>query len=227
MLAFGSRAADPFQRYGRREAREPPGGLATIDCCRCVITDCYAQSLPNREEFILCCRALLHRDSTLKAEAPPPPSASDDDGDPTSQRVDSDDKIYKAMVAMDVTKALAPILDGAVVTPEHVEKISMAMGDRFVPLVALLLSRCTSYIAKRILLGDIKDQVLLCNNPLMCVLIGTHVTRWDEIKLTRRELVSLTEDKGKHITLDVLVGNNPMSLQDWKNTVERNTKQCQ
>jgi hypothetical protein len=99
----------------------------------------------------------------------------DETGAPT---LDFEDGIYKAMVAMDVTKAMEPILDGVVVTPEHVEKLSVAMGDRFLPLVSLLLSRCASYVAKRILLGDLKEQVLLCNNPLMCLLLGTHVARF-------------------------------------------------
>lgn len=138
----------------------------------------FSQRLPNREEYMLCLRALLHHNKTqaqaLSASAQP--VQSDEDG---ALPFDCEDGIYKAMIAMDVNKAMEPILDGIVVTPEHIEKLSIAMGDRFVPLVALLLSRCASYVAKRILQGDIKEHVLMCNNPLMCLLLGTHVTRYD------------------------------------------------
>lgn len=78
---------------------------------------------------------------------------------------------------MDPSKAITAILEGIDISPELIEKISVYVGDKYIPLVAVLLSRCISYVAKRVLLNDCKEMVLRCNNPLTAMLIGHHISR--------------------------------------------------
>lgn len=95
------------------------------------------------------------------------------------------------------------------------------------PLVCLMLARCTPYVAKRILVGDIdahvrqltlsiltitRKQIMRCNNPLVAVLIGTHVDRWSKMNITRREVKSATSD----VELQTFVGSSYQSMIMWR-----------
>jgi hypothetical protein len=79
-----------------------------------------------------------------------------------------------------------------------------------------LLSRCVPYVAKRILLNDCKEMVMRCNNPLTALMIGHHISRyipppspwpdlthqcvlhrWEQLKISRREWNSLTDDSSQ------------------------------
>lgn len=39
------------------------------------------------------------------------------------------------------------------------ETLATFLGDKFIPIVALLLSACLPFVAKRILKGDLDDMV--------------------------------------------------------------------
>jgi hypothetical protein len=69
------------------------------------------------------------------------------------------------------------VIEGVDIPPELIERVAVHVGDRYIPLVAVLLSRSISYVAKRVLLNDCKEMVMRCNNPLTALLIGQHITR--------------------------------------------------
>lgn len=92
----------------------------------------------------------------------------------TSNRVlDEDSEVFAALAALDLKKLAHCVLSQQEVLPEHIERFCVGLGDKFVPLVALLLARCTPYIAKRVLLGDLKDEVnrstITFNLYILCV----------------------------------------------------------
>jgi hypothetical protein len=85
--------------------------------------------------------------------------------------------LQNAIYGMDTHKSIQAILDGVLISPELIENTSVHIGDKYIPLVAVLLSRCVPYLAKRILLNDCKEMVMRCNNPLTALLIGHHISR--------------------------------------------------
>jgi hypothetical protein len=86
--------------------------------------------------------------------------------------------LVSSFISMEVEQSIVPILDGAEVLPEHIESMCVHAGDRHTVITALLLSRCPAYLAKRVLLGDVKDVVMSCNNPLTSVMLGHQISRY-------------------------------------------------
>ena len=175
--------------------------------------------MPDRREFMTLMKAFWERpqvgteeggsalnstrshSKTGKAEGGHASSDSEDSqGDqvllPANNRIlDEEADVFAALSALDLRRLAECVLSQQEVLPEHIERFSVGLGDKYVPLVALLLARCTPYMAKRILLGDLKDQIMRCNSPLIALLIGTHVTRWSDVQLTIREVKSATDDQ--------------------------------
>lgn len=115
---------------------------------------------------------------------------------PESETQTPEEMLQSSLTHMDPTKAIAAILEGIEISPELIEQTCVHIGDKYIPLVVILLSRCVPFIAKRILLNDCKELVLKCNNPLTAMMIGHHISRWEQLRITRRELNSLTNDSG-------------------------------
>lgn len=124
---------------------------------------------PTQSEFELCCHAIWSRHTT-----PPPPTET-----ATLEETPPAETLQNSLYGMNTTKALEAILDGAVITPELIEQTSVHIGDKYIPLVAVLLSKCIPYVAKRVILNDCKEMVMRCNNPLTALMIGHHITRLD------------------------------------------------
>lgn len=70
-----------------------------------------------------------------------------------------DNSLSRCIVRVDIPGVVNALLNGEQVFPKHLEEVSVCLGDKYVPLVALLLSRCPAYVAKRILKDDTKREV--------------------------------------------------------------------
>jgi hypothetical protein len=137
---------------------------------------------PSMTEFQLCCRTIWSRHSPEEAI-----STSLVSGTTATERasaalegeeaISPEVALQNAILGMDTNKALQAILDGVSISPALIESTSVHIGDKYIPLVAVLLSRCVPYVAKRILLNDCKEMVMRCNNPLTALLIGHHISR--------------------------------------------------
>ena len=172
--------------------------------------------MPNKNEFVTLLRSLWERPlikkaspDTKQSEQGTAKQEQEDDVSTTStlsqmseqlvpvndRELNVDSDVFAALASLDMKELANCVLTNEEILPEHVERFSIGLGDNYVPLVAMMLHKCTPYIAKRIILGDLKDQVMRCNSPLMALLIGTHVSRWSSLQLTTREVKSLTDDK--------------------------------
>ena len=175
--------------------------------------------LPDRREFMTLMKVIWERPSEPR---PPPQTATStyrgeekekEDTSPDEDKkcdknsseesptkismnrpLDEESEVFAAVAALNMKKLAQCVLDKKEIQPELIERFSVGLGDKYVPLVSMLLAKCTQYMAKRILVGDLKDQIMKCNSPLMALLIGTHITRWDNLQLTTREVKSVTED---------------------------------
>ena len=142
--------------------------------------------IPSSDQFQLCCHAFWSRHTTPPPLRLPLPAAgagamgpvNDDDDEETMKMISSpQETLQHAIDGMDANKAIQAILEGVVISPELVEHVSVHIGDKYIPLVAILLSNCVPYVAKRILLNDCQEMVMRCNNPLTALMIGHHISR--------------------------------------------------
>ena len=125
-------------------------------------------STPTPTEFEICCHALWSRHGETSLTTP---------ASSQSEEITPEVMLENAVTGMDTQKAIQAILDGVVITPELIERTSVHLGDKYIPLVAILLSKCVPFVAKRILLNDCKEIVMRCNNPLTALMIGHHISR--------------------------------------------------
>lgn len=121
----------------------------------------------------------------LLSQAPPPPNVQEE----------VQLKLQRGVDLMDMRTVALAVEEGARIDANHVCQVANHFGDYSITLFVQLLTGSLDFVAQRVLRQDRLSIVLQCANPLNALIANEHIKRWENMKLSTREIENLTQDK--------------------------------
>ena len=134
--------------------------------------------------------------------------------DSNSLLSNTSDELKVAIDRLDVEEAMHLVEKGATVETSHIQQVAKYLGDEHIPLFCYLVSKCPSYMAERITKVDRHSELNHCSNPINALALASHIKRWENCQLSRREL-TIFEDTS--MNEELCSGYNSVIL--WRSIV--------